>query len=55
MARKTIHRRAGITIVDMTLRASGRRVRAEQWKARFIVIERRRFPGAGRVAIGAGA
>lgn len=36
----------------MALAASRCEVRAQQWKARFVVIECRWFPGAGRVARG---
>jgi hypothetical protein len=54
MAGEAIHRRAGKAIVHVALRASRRRVRAEQRKARFVMIESRRLPGARRVAARAG-
>ncbi len=54
MAGEAIRRRAGEAIIHVTLRARRRRVRAEQRKARFVVIENRGLPGAGRVAARAG-
>jgi hypothetical protein len=50
MAGEAIHRRAGKAIVHVALRASRRRMRAEQRKARFVVIESRWLPGVGGVA-----
>lgn len=54
MAGEAIPRRAGKAIVHVALGASRRRMRAEQRKARFVVIERRGLPGAGGVAARAG-
>ncbi len=54
MAGEAIRRRAGKAIVHVTLRASRRRVRAEQRKTRFIVIESRGLPRARRVTARAG-
>ena len=50
MARVTIRRRSGKTIVDMALIAGRRHMRAEQRETRFVVIERRGLPSAGGVA-----
>jgi len=50
MAGEAIRRRTGKAIVHVTLRASRRRMRAEQRKARFVVIERRGLPGARGMA-----
>lgn len=53
MTGETIHGRAGITIIHVALIARRRRVRAQQSKSCFVVIERRRLPCAGGVACGA--
>lgn len=54
MAGEAIRRRTGKPIVHVTLRASYSRMRAEQRKARFVVIEGCGFPGTRRVAIRTG-
>lgn len=50
MARKTIHRRAGVLIVHVALIACDRQMRAGEREARAIVIEIRRLPGIVRMA-----
>lgn len=52
MAGKTIRRRAGKTIVRVTLVAGGRRVRAEQRKTRAAVIETAEIARAGNLPTG---
>jgi hypothetical protein len=54
MAGEAIHRRTGKAIVHVTLRASRCRMRAEQRKARFVMIESCGLPGTRRVAARAG-
>ena len=49
MAGIAIHRRAGVAIIDVALIARRRHMRAEQRKARFAMIERRRLPRIRRV------
>lgn len=49
MAGIAIHRRAGVAIIDVALIARRRYMRAEQRKARFAMIERRRLPRIRRV------
>lgn len=56
MTREAIGRRAGETIVEVTLIASGRRVRAKQRKTCFIVIktlaaQTRGLPAGDRAAV----
>ncbi len=56
MTRETIRGRAGETIVQMTLIASGRRVRAKQRKTCFTVVktlaaQTRDLPAGDRAAV----
>lgn len=52
MARKAIRRRAGKTIVGVTLVAGGRGMRAEQWKSRAAVIKTGEITPTGKLPSG---